>query len=266
MPTKIVDGVEVDVPDEEIQPEGITVEVPKTDPAKKAAEVDNRTGEPGRTFTVDDIEKARREEKDKLYPKLQELEAEVERIRKEREEREAAAKAEVERLAAETKAKEEEELSVRDLLQRKEEEWKNQFAQLQQQNEQERALFERERQFQALTDYKNKRLGEEAEHIMPELTDLVAGNSPEEIEASISLAVDKTARILEQIQANTQQFRQTQRGVSVTQPPVGPMDAESTFQTLTADDIQNMSMDDYAKYRDKLMGGMQNRIKERGLY
>lgn len=243
----------------------IPVDPPKADPEKKDPAVDPKTGEPtGKTFTQADIEKARQEEKDKLYGRIETMDEELKRIRKEREEREAAAAAEAERLAAEAKAKADEELSVRELLAQKETEWNTKFQSVEQRAAQAEALLDKERQYQTLQQYKAQRLTEEAEHIMPELADLVGGATQEEVEASIALVKDKTARILEQVVANTTQQRQQQRGVSVTAPPVGPMDNESTYQTLTADDIAAMDMQTYAQYRDKLLKAKPS--NERGLF
>jgi len=50
--------------------------------------------------------------------------------------------------------------------------------------------------------------------------------------------------------------------VSPTAPPVGPMETQTEYQTLTAEDIRNMPMEQYAKMRDRLM----NAVPRRGRY
>lgn len=213
------------------------------------------------------IEAARQQEKDKLYPRLQSTEEKLAEIERERQaERERLAQEEAER-EAERQRLAEEEMSVRDLLTKKEQEWTEKFSTLEQQQQQERALFEKERAFQALAEYRTRRLNEEAEHIMPELIDMVTGTTEDEIEKALALVKDKTGLILEQVQAQTQGMRQQQRAASVTgAPPVGPMDNETNYQTLTAEDIAAMDMQTYAQYRDKLLAGVADRTRNRGLY
>jgi hypothetical protein len=58
-------------------------------------------------------------------------------------------------------------------------------------------LLERERQYSEITEYRNRRLEEERENIIPELVDLISGNTPEEIEQSITGLRDRSSKILE---------------------------------------------------------------------
>lgn len=222
--------------------------------------------DPDKIFTREDIEKARREEKDKLYSRIEAMDSEVKRLREEREERERLAAEQAAEEEARRKAEAEEEMSVRELLQAKEQEWQNQFAQVQAEREEERRLFEMERQFQALEQYRLQALQANEDDIMPELRDMVGGNTQEEIDQAVALAKDKTARILANMTAAQQQVRQTQRGASVTAPAAGPMENQTNYQTLTADDIRNMDMDTYRQNREKLLGALGSQTRDQGLY
>jgi hypothetical protein len=239
---------------------GITIPIESVPPQ------DQPPVDPDRIFTTADIEKARREEKDKLYSRIESMDAEVKRLREEREAREAA-EAEARRQAEEeARRAAEEEMSVRELLQAKEQEWNSRLAEIEAQREEERRVFEMERQFQQLEQYRLQAIQANEDGIMPELRDLITGNTQEEIDASIALAMDKTARILANMTAAQQQVRQTQRSASVTAPAAGPMENETNYQTLTADDIRNMDMDTYRQNREKILGALGSQNRSQGLY
>lgn len=212
------------------------------------------------------LEKARQQEKDKLYPQLEELKdwrkdtEKKERERAESEQQRQTQAEETARLAAE------EEMSAKELLAQREQEWNSKFTELQQETERERALREQETLFNQLTEYKAKRIQEESENIIPSLTDFITGNSPEEIEASIAKAVEKSAEILEASTNAMQVQRQQMKGTSITgAPPVGPSDMGEQTVTLTPDQIRNMSMEEYAKHRETLLGAASDRARNRGL-
>ena len=207
----------------------------------------------GRAFTTEDIERARQQEKDKLYPRLSTMEEELKALRAERE----AEQAEKQRLASEAeearRAKEEGEMEVRSLLEKRESEWNNRFTSLEQQREQDRAVWERENQLRDLEDYKRARLDQEAEFIIPELRDYVTGVSETEIDASIESVKQRTKAILDNMFAAAQQQAPPPRGAAPTAPPVGPMEQQQTYEQLTPDDIRSMSMEDYKRYRQGLL-------------
>ncbi|HET7110281.1 MAG TPA: hypothetical protein VFI41_05380 [Gemmatimonadales bacterium] len=228
----------------------------------------------GRTFTTDDIEKARREEKDKLYGEIGNLKEELKAIKAEREKAnklaEEAQKKEAEERAkaeAEAKKKQEEEMSVKDLLAQKEAEWQEQISAIKAERERDQELLAKERRYNELVSYRQRRLEEEQDTIMPELRDMVSlGNSEQEIEASIQALQDRTQRILEQITAGQQQHRQQQRGTTPTAPPVGPLESQPEFQSLTNDDLKNMDIATYAKNRERLLGAVSQRVRQQGPY
>lgn len=228
-----------------------------------------------RTFTEADIAKARQEEKDKLYKELnkfreqtQTFQSELETLRKERE-------AEQARIAAEQKAAEEaarkqreEEMSAKELLAQKEQEWTNRFTQLEQERQQERALLEKEKQFTELQAYAQQRVQAAiAENqVAPELADFVGGNTREEIDASLEFVKAKSEAIVQSVAQAQVQARAQMRGVSPTgYSTTGPMDTDPGHKTYTNEDLKNMSMQEYAKIRPSLLGAA-SQGQNRGLY
>lgn len=266
-------------PEGEQQPpagqEGIRIEGTLEEPGKPAEGSQNgEQGHATKTFSVEDIEKARREEKDKLYGSMDEMKKELSELRKFRE---AQAKAEEEakkrsdaeeaKRAAEAKKKAEEEMELRELLASKEQEWDQRFQSIEQERQVERELLDKERRFTELQKYRLSRIEAEAEHVMPELRDFVA-QGPDEaaIEASIEMVKQKTMSVLDQMTAAQQAARQQQRGTTPTAPPVGPMEQQQEFQNLTADDLRNMDMATYSKNRERLLGAVSDQVRSRGPY
>ena len=229
----------------------------------------------GRTFSAEDIERARAQEKDKLYPQIETMQEELRRLREAEEERtriateEAAARqaevAEQTRLAREAS---EQEMSARELLEQQRQEWDQRFQSIEQERAAERHALALERQYNDLQKYRSDRIAAESDHIIPELIDLVSGNTQEEIEQSIAGLRDRSARIIEQATGAAQATRQQMRGVPVTAPPgVGPTDNAQGYQSYSPQDIAGMSYADYARNRDKILGAVtQSRSNERGMY
>lgn len=207
----------------------------------------------GKFFTEEDLIKARQQEKDKLYTRIESMDTQLKALQQEREAIEAARKAEAERAAEEAKKKEEAELSVRALLEKKEQEWNNRFQSLEAQREQDRAVYEMERRLSETENYRIARINQESEYIMPELRDLIRGNTPEEIDISIEEMKQRTNAILGNINAVTSQQTPVYRSAAPTAPPVGPMEQLSVNQTLTPDDIRSMDIETYKRYRDSLL-------------
>lgn len=232
-------------------PQGIVVTDP---PASEGAPADQP--QPSRAFTAEDIERARQQEKDKLYSQLEEQKAKIAELAEAEEARRRVEAEERERLEAESRRLAEEEMSVRELLEHKEKEWQEQLAAERQERENLAATLNREREYQQLQDYRTRRLTEEVDTIMPELRDLVGGNTQAEIDASIDLVKSKTEAIMQQVAANMPQPVQAPpRGASVTgQPPVGPQEMlEGSQRQLTPEDIANMPMEEYKRLRGQLM-------------
>ena len=115
------------------------------------------------------------------------------------------------------------------------------------------ALLEHEQKHASLQTYMAQRMMEEGEAVMPELHYTIGGNTPEEIDASIEKAKGASASISTSVQEWMQGQRAGQRTAGVTQPPVGPPEMVPTNQTLTADDLKGMSMEDYSQNREALL-------------
>lgn len=215
------------------------------------------------TFTAADIERARAQEKDKLYPLIEELRTNMANLQKERDEREAAEKTAREAAEAEARRKTEEETDIRTLLQQKEQEWAQRLESEKAERERAIALLERERSYQAVQDYRAQRLQQESSEIIPELLDLVTGTTPEEIDASIAGLKERSTRILEAAQTATAVARQNMVGARVTAPAAGPLDTDTGQRQYTADEIAAMPMSEYSKHRGKLLG---ESTRNRGLF
>ena len=217
----------------------------------------NGNGQPAPRWTDEDLERVRREEKDKLYSRIEELSNGMKSMQEERQ----AELAERERLAQEAeearRLKEEGEMEVRDLVTKKETEWQQQMARLEQRYDADRAVFERERQLMQLGEYRRDRIEQESDLILPELRDLVAGDSIEAVDASIEVLKARTAQIFANMAAATQQAPQVpfapQRGASPTAPSVGPLEQLPAYESLTPEDIRTMDMETYKKYREQLL-------------
>lgn len=217
------------------------------------------------TFTADDLAKARSQEKEKLYPQVEKLKEELTLLKQkeaEREAEEARRKEERKKRDAEAakKKKEEEEaaLEVRELLKKKEDEWQAQLEAERVEREKAFALLEQERRFQSLQNYRSMRVEQERENIIPELIDMIQGNSEDDIEQSISALKEKSAKIFDSVAQAGVQTRKDMVGARVTVPASGPLDNDSEQRTYSPDDITNMSMADYAKNRTKLLGSGNN--------
>lgn len=240
--------------------DAVTIDTPAQQaPAQEAPKTEN-----SKLFTPDEVEAIRRQEKDKLYDKISKLQEQVEVFNHEREEQKRLAEELAAKEAEERRQREEAEMSAKDLLMKKEDEfqqrintvqqeWEEKFLSLQSEAEAQKALLEQERRFQELESYKSRRIAEEQDNIMPELMDFIKGNSEEEIESAISAVVARTSAIVENIQQAMPQ-RQNLRGVPATgSTPIGPLENATEQQTFSSADIANMSMEQYAQIRDRLL-------------
>jgi hypothetical protein len=208
-------------------------------------------------YTDEDLARVRTQEKDKLYPQIEKLKEEVDVLKREREGKLARDAAEEQEKLAAAKAQQESDMDVRELLKAKEQELRNDFNQQLDRERQEReraqALLDREKTFAELQSYRQSRIEQVRDDIMPELVDLVTGETPEEIESSITGLKDRSSRILESAQSAMQAARRDMTGTRVTSPQSGPMDINTGSRQFTADEISAMSMNDYAKYRQQLL-------------
>lgn len=251
-------------------PEIALVDPPEADPpvvTDPPAPTRRSTSRAPRTFTEDDIEKARREERDKLYPRIQkvdDLEAELAEFReretvaeKERKKQEKAA--EEARLAAER-----EKMNAQELIESYRKEQEDRHKALEAELAKERALREKEREFSDLREYRDRRIMEEQEEIMPQLRDLVSGGTQQEIESSIERMKARTASILGEVQQTIQGQRATLPTTGPTgAPATGPLDMGNVVE-MTADDIKNMTAEEYEAARPALHAAMRRARGQRG--
>jgi len=219
-------------------------------------------------YTDEDLAKVRSQEKDKLYPEIERLKEEVLSLKKDKEEKAARKAAEdaekLSKKAAKEKAQLENDLDAKELLKIKEQEWQEQLERERNERERAFALLEREKEFANLQSYRQQLLETERDNIMPQLVDFVQGNTPEELAQSVESLKERTASILESAQAALQQQRRDMRGTSATLPPAGPLETNSEQRMPTAEEIAAMPMNEYAKYRSRILSpGAQG--KSRGL-
>jgi len=212
-------------------------------------------------YSADDMAKAREQEKSKLYPQMEKMKEELSRLSKEREEANAKEVEREKRLTdeavareAQKKVEEESELSFKDLLKKKEEEFRSQLDNERLERERAFALLDQERKFQELSNYRQGRLEQERDNIIPELIDLIEGSTQDEVEQSIATLKDKSTRILNSAQQAMQSARQQMSGTRITSPASGPLDNDSEQNSFTPEAIRDMTMSDYAKQRARLLG------------
>lgn len=234
------------------------------------------TPTPARTYSEEDLARARQQEKEKLYGELEklreqtsrlpDLQSQLEQLQQEREEKAAAEAAERQRIEEEQRQKTEAEMSAKELLEKRNQEWEAKLAELEREREADRQLLEKEKQFAQLRDYTQRRIQEESANIAPELLDLVDGNTAQEVDASIERIKAKSAAIAEKVRGTQQQLGAQQQGVSPAGfNSTGPMDMLPTQQNYSAQDIANMSMKEYAeKVRGQFLG--RGDARNRGLY
>ena len=204
-------------------------------------------------YTEEDLAKVRTQEKDKLYPTIEKLKEQVDVLTRERQEQSARQEAELAEKAAQTKLQQEEELSAKDLLKLKESEWKEQLERERQERERAFALLEQEKAFADIQSFRQQLLEQERENIIPELVDLISGSTREELQTSVESLKDRSTRILESAQSAMQNARREMTGTRVTTPPAGPLETQTEQRNFTAQEIASMSVDEYAKYRSRLL-------------
>jgi hypothetical protein len=212
------------------------------------------TPAPAGQFTETDIAKARQQEKDKLYPQIEALKERVAQIDAIEQQRAAADAARVaaEEQAARTAA--EADLSAKDLLEQRTSEIMARLDEESNARKNAEALLQREREYQQLEAYKTAQVAANAEHIIPDLIDLVGGNTPEEIDASIAGLAARSAAILGAVQAAQQSARQDLPGTRTTLPAAGPMDTNLGTNQFSPEQIAAMSANEYAQHRSRLLG------------
>jgi hypothetical protein len=213
-------------------------------------------------FTKEQLEAARQQEKDKLYGKLQKTEEQLKSLLEDK----AARDAEVEaaRSAAADAAKKEQEsrLTAEQLIAAREAEFRKQQEEFKSQMDLQLATMKKEQEFLRLQSYIQRRVNEEiqAANIIPDLVEYISGNTEEEVELSISKAVEKTANIVK----GAMTLSSPVSGVSPTGGPSGPLDSLGGTRQPTNEEIAQMSMAEYSKFR--VQSGVDRMGNGRGLF
>jgi DNA repair exonuclease SbcCD ATPase subunit len=216
-------------------------------------------------YTDEDLAKVRSQEKDKLYPQIESLKEELNSLRKEKEEEASRKSAEAEAEATRLKEAQESELDAKSYAELKTKELQEQLERERSERERAFALLEREKTFADLQAYRQQVIETERDNIIPQLVDFIQGNSREEITSSVEQLKERSASILESAQSAMQTARKEMKGTSITTPPAGPLETNMEQRTLTAQEIAAMPMNEYAKYRDRIMSESA-RGKSRGLF
>lgn len=216
-------------------------------------------------YTEEDLAKVRSQEKSKLYPEIDSLKEELNSLRKEKEEEAARRNAEAEAEALRIKEAQESELDAKSYAELKTKELQEQLERERSERERAFALLEREKTYADLQAYRQQVLETEREAIIPELVDLIAGNTREEISASVESLKERSAKILESAQSAMQNARKEMTGTRATLPPAGPLETNSEQRNFTPQEIAAMSQNEYAKYRDRLLSP-QARGKSSGMF
>jgi hypothetical protein len=229
---------------------------------------------PGKSFSEEEvlalIEKTRKEEKDKLYPQMQDFDNRIKEFEAERLQRIEAA-TETQRLADEEAAlRVREESTSKDLLVQMEERFSNQLGEMQQAYQRSEALRVKERELYDLMEYKQRRMAEEMDNIDPRFTDFVRGNSEQELEASIADMRGRTDAINAEVAAVLQQ----QGGRMVPPTPFVPVSGagptlnsslgEPQTTTMTPQDIAALTPEEYVRVRPELMRAQSDHVRQHG--
>jgi hypothetical protein len=209
------------------------------------------------------VEAARKEEKDKLYPEMETLKKSVKELADEREARitaEEEARAEAERLEEERRQSE---LTAVQRMEERDRQWEERFSKMQQERDREAALREREAQFAQLEQHRVQVIAANQENIEPRLLEYIRGNTPEEIDAAVAQAIQKTNEIqADFLEATGQQRRQVVAPVSgIPAEPVASFlnNPGDRRVTLSPEDIRNMPMDDYMANRQQILEAARQR-------
>ena len=204
-------------------------------------------------WTDADIERARQEEKEKLYPRIEEMGGQLKELQEQRQAEAAERQRLAEEATAAQRAKEEQEMDLRALMEKRDAEWQSRFQETEARYAADRAVFEQERRLQEVTSYRQARIEQESEYLLPQLRKYITGDTPEEIDAAIEAAKAETDEIFSNFTAASQQQQPFRGAAMPSVPPVGPMEQLPSYETLTPQDIAGMDMDTYKRYREQLL-------------
>lgn len=225
-----------------------------------------------RYFTEADLERARQQEKDKLYERLEktnnqlnEFKTTVESLKADKDARDAELARQQKASEAEAKRLKDEKLSVQELLEQQKAEFQLQQQRLREDMEVKLTIAAKEQERLQLKSYIQRRINEEvnATTIIPDLVEYIDGTTEEEVEASITKAKEKTAAIVSAAFGSAPPS--LPMGTSPTGTPFSPLDNLSpNNRQLTAEQIAAMNMREYETYRSQR--GIDRAGNGRGLF
>ena len=251
------------------QPGAITINVPQVQTTTDPPAPTTTALTPEMQAILDaERERVRKEEKDKLYPTIEELQGQVRTLAEDREARIAAEEEAQRQAAEEERLRREAEMSALERVQQIEAEMDRRLKDAEERAERERILREREMQFSEVLQYRAQRLAEEADNIMPQFADYVNGNTREDVEAAIQLAKEKTAQVVAEVQQTQFAGRQSLSMPVSGAPSVTPEALVGSDQqrVLTNEDLRNMDQSEYAALRTQLLGATSQAVREKGVY
>lgn len=230
----------------------------------------------GQYFTAEQMEAARQQEKDKLYERIKKAEeqatafqSELKRLSDAENAREEEAKQQREAADEQARKEAEAKMSAEELVSKARTDWEAEKAEFKRQMDAERAFNARERELFQLQDYTRQVVTAALQNnqLAEDFVDYINGNTKEEIDASLAKAIEKTANIVASMTGQNpnpvpQQGRPT--GVSPTGfGPSGPLDNLTGQRQYTAEQINAMSMEEFAKFREQ--SGLSKAGQNKGL-
>lgn len=222
-----------------------------------------------RYFTEADLERAREQEKSKLYDRLERQQQQLDVFKSTVDDLKAEKDARLAETSAQRKAAEdaqrraeEEKMSAQQLINAREAEFNKKLEEQRLEMDNKVALWQKEQRFLQLGAYATRRVAEEISeaNVLPELAEYITGESEQDIEAAIAIAREKTDRIVKGAQTLT---APVPPGVSPTGAP-GIMSLPQGPRELTPAEIAQMSMEQYKQYR--LSRGMDRRGNGQGMF
>ena len=212
-------------------------------------------------FTAEDIERARQDEKAKVYGRVDELAAQLKVIT----DREAAAQKAVEDAQKAADAVEEQrrlgEMTSKELILKLNQDQTEKMKALQDKLDYQDSLLDMERRFQALQQYTTNQLSAQLpdgrtvhESIVPDLLPLISGNNEQEVLASIQRLQAVSQSMVNGIREQQQAEYQALRGASPTGlPAFGPLEDQAQQAPKTTAQLKGMTMQEFAANRNNLL-------------
>ena len=222
----------------------------------------NQGGADGtRVFTEEEVNKIRSDASSAIYGRLEDEQRQREELRKELDalkaerqaELDAAAAAQAEAEAA-AKAEAEKGMDAKQFTETKLAEFEAKWRESEQKRELAEAALQQEMRLQSLDAYRQQRLAdpEVQNAVIPDLHQYVVGNTEEEIEESLARAIAASQGIIAGVQNELQGQRAQALGARPYVPSTDPAAALPGTREFTPEEIKNMDMGTYRKYREQL--------------